>query len=60
MTTERQYSNCKNWDTSLCPHRNDESMRKTVPNWPLVYLGSKEIEEVEKLCLECQKFVPEP
>lgn len=60
MTTERQYPNCKNWDTHLCPSRNNESMKKTVPNWPLVYLGTKEIEEVEKLCLECQKFVPEP
>ena len=58
MSIEKQFSNCKNWDTDLCPHQNHEAMKKTIPSWPLNYLGTKEYEAADSLCEECLYFTP--
>jgi len=63
METEKNYSNCRHFDppSPTCPHKDDPNL-KAVRDWHQKegitdYLGN-EIDEANKLCIECEKFEP--
>jgi hypothetical protein len=58
MPEEMIFSRCKNYDTSLCPHKDQDLMTKMTGGSAGTYLTGQELKELDNLCTACSEFAP--
>ena len=50
---------CVNWNTSVCPNNAGVLMALAKISWPEFHLLDKQtVNELDKVCSNCDKFVP--
>ena len=58
MPEEMIFSMCKNYNTSLCPSKDHDLMKKMIGGSAGTYLTGQELKELDNLCTACLEFVP--